>query len=94
MSLVERIIVMASGTASDYRNSIAGQLYLARTAAVEGIHMPVGLPVEDGFLRAMILTRLLTEGEHFERIHGEPGSGMCTSRCGRCRRWCATRPGW
>lgn len=73
MSLVERIIVMASGTASDYRNSIAGQLYLARTAAVEGIHMPVGLPVEDGFLRAMILTRLLTEGEHFERIHGEPG---------------------
>ena len=72
LSLVERLIVMASGTVSDYRNSIAGQLYMTRTAVVEGIHMPVGLPVEDGFLRAMILTRLLTEGEHFERIHGEP----------------------
>ena len=71
LSLVERLIVMGSGTVSDYRNSIAG-FYMARTAAVEGIHMPVGLPVEDGFLRAMILTRLLTESEHFERICGEP----------------------
>ena len=34
--------------------------------------MPIGLPVEDGFLRAMIVTRLLTEGEHLERIYGEP----------------------
>ncbi|GAB3775676.1 hypothetical protein GCM10028796_51920 [Ramlibacter monticola] len=73
LSLVERIIVMGSGTGSDYRNSIAGSLYLARTAAVEGIYMPVGLPVEDGFLRAMILTRLLTQSEDFGRIHGDPG---------------------
>ena len=69
---VERAIVMASGSGSDYRNSISGQLYLARTAAVQGVHMPVGLPVEDGFLRAMVLTRLLTEPEDLRRIHGEP----------------------
>ncbi|HEY0824851.1 MAG TPA: glycosyltransferase [Ramlibacter sp.] len=73
LSLVERVIVLASGTSSDYRNSIAGSLYLVRTEAVEAVHMPVGLPVEDGFLRAMILTRLLTEDEDFRRIHAEPG---------------------
>jgi hypothetical protein len=72
LSWLERLIVLASGTASDYRSSIAGSLYLVRTDAVAGIHMPVGLPVEDGFLRAMILTRLLTESEEFGRIHGEP----------------------
>ena len=73
LSRLERLIVMASGTASDYRNSIAGSLYLVRAAAVRDIHMPVGLPVEDGFLRAMILTRLLTEPEDLARIHGESG---------------------
>lgn len=72
LSFVERLIVLASGTASDYRTSIAGSLYLVRTDAVRDIHMPVGLPVEDGFLRAMILTRLLTQPEDFSRIHGEP----------------------
>ena len=69
---IERAIVMASGTGSDYRNSISGQLYLARMSAVEDVWMPVGLPVEDGFLRAMVLTRLLTEPEDLRRIHGEP----------------------
>jgi hypothetical protein len=73
LSLLERMIVLASGTSSDWRNSIAGSLYLVRTEAVEAVHMPVGLPVEDGFLRAMILTRLLTESEDFGRIHAEPG---------------------
>jgi glycosyltransferase involved in cell wall biosynthesis len=72
LKFIERLIVLASGTASDYRNSIAGSLYLVRTDAVADIHMPIGLPVEDGFLRAMLLTRLLTEDENFERIHGEP----------------------
>ena len=72
LSFVERMIVLASGTASDYRIAISGSLYLARTSALRGIYMPIGLPVEDGFLRAMIVTRLLTEGEHLERIYGEP----------------------
>jgi hypothetical protein len=73
LTLVERMIVLASGTASDYRSAISGSLYLVRASALEGVFMPIGLPVEDGFLRAMVLTRLLTEGEHLERIHGEPG---------------------
>jgi hypothetical protein len=73
LSLMERVIVLSSGVSSDYRHSISGQLYLARAHAIEGIHMPVGLPVEDGFLRAMVVTRLLTEAEDLQRIHGEPG---------------------
>lgn len=73
LSWVDRVTVLASGTASDFRQSIAGSLYLVRAAAVEPIHMPIGLPVEDGFLRAMILTSLLTEPEDFRRIHAEPG---------------------
>ena len=72
LSFVERMIVLASGTASDYRTAISGSLYLARSSALRGIYMPIGLPVEDGFLRAMIVTRLLTESEHLERIYGEP----------------------
>jgi hypothetical protein len=71
LPLVERAILMGAGTASDYRTSVAGSLYLARVADLQGIHMPVGLPVEDGFLRAMVLTRLLTEPEDFSRIAGD-----------------------
>jgi hypothetical protein len=33
-------------------------------------HLPVGLPVEDGFLRAMVLTDTLTAEEDFRRIDG------------------------
>lgn len=74
-TLLERIIVLASRTAADCRNFIAGSLYLARTTALEGVHMPVGLPIQDGFLRAMILTRLFTEREGLGRIHGEARKG-------------------
>jgi hypothetical protein len=34
------------------------------------LHMPIGLAVEDGFLRAMILTDVLTGEEDFSRISG------------------------
>ena len=35
---------------------IAGSLYLARAAALRGFWMPLGLIVEDGFVKAMLLT--------------------------------------
>jgi glycosyltransferase involved in cell wall biosynthesis len=70
---VERAILLASGTASDGRSAIAGSLYVARASALEPIWMPVGLPVEDGFLRAMVLTGLLTQAEDFSRIQGDEG---------------------
>jgi hypothetical protein len=36
-------------------------------------HLPIGLPVEDGFLRAMVLTDALTGPEDFGRIDGLDG---------------------
>lgn len=64
----ERLILAASRTTHDIRNAIAGGFYCARFEALKGIWMPIGLPVEDGFLRAMILTSNLTEEENLERI--------------------------
>jgi hypothetical protein len=42
-------------------------------ARARRFHLPVGLPVEDGFLRAMVLTDALTGPEDFSRIDGLEG---------------------
>jgi hypothetical protein len=42
---------------------IAGSLYLARTAALRKFWMPLGLIVEDGFVKAMLLTDCLHAAE-------------------------------
>jgi glycosyltransferase involved in cell wall biosynthesis len=65
---VERLILAASGTAYDNRTAIAGALYCVRFEALEDVWMPIGLPGEDGFLRAMILTANFTQDENLERI--------------------------
>lgn len=41
-------------------DAICGQAYCARATAVRQVTMPIGLPVEDGFLRAMIDTEFFT----------------------------------
>jgi glycosyltransferase involved in cell wall biosynthesis len=53
---------------------ITGQLYCARAEKLRQIWMPQGLAVEDGFLRAMILTDRFTGPERFERIAFTPGA--------------------
>jgi len=60
LNLVEKVIVASSGKL-DSADAICGQLYLGRLSTVGSIRMPVGLPVEDGFLSAMVKTNLLTE---------------------------------
>lgn len=72
LSLREKLILRGSGTLHDTTNSIAGSLYAIRGSVARNIHMPIGLPVEDGFLRAMVLTRLLTEEERPDRIVNSP----------------------
>lgn len=47
---------------------ICGQLYCARHTALAGIVLPVGLMVEDGFLRACIATKNFTAPEDTDRI--------------------------
>jgi len=71
LSLVERLILSGGGNLNDWRKSICGQLYAIRANVARGLWMPIGLPVEDGFLRAMVLTDCLTRAEDFERIDGD-----------------------
>lgn len=52
---------------------ISGQLYCARAEVLRGIVMPKGIIVEDGYLRAMIVTSWLTEPERAGRIANPPG---------------------
>jgi hypothetical protein len=73
LGFVERLIAAGAEQLTDYRKSIAGGLYCIRSEVARRIHLPVGLPVEDGFVRAMVLTDFLSEPEHFERIDGDPG---------------------
>ncbi len=56
-----KLIAAAGGSLYDWKSSICGQLYAVRGDVVRCIHMPVGLPVEDGFLRAMLHTDSFTK---------------------------------
>ena len=67
-TIIERLILAASQTAYDTRTAICGQLYCVRFKVLQKIWMPIGLPGEDGFLRAMILTSNFTENENFDHI--------------------------
>ena len=67
-TITERIILAGSGTAYNTRAAIAGALYCVRFDVVKDIWMPIGLPGEDGFLRAMILTSNFTKEENLDRL--------------------------
>ena len=55
-TLLEKISVAASGVSMAGSPAISGQFFCARAHALRQIWMPKGLAVEDGFLRAMIVT--------------------------------------
>lgn len=67
---IEKLILSAGGTSDDWKKSVCGQLYAVDAETTKAIHMPIGLPVEDGFIRAMILTNLLTKNEDTSIIDG------------------------
>lgn len=73
LSLLDRLIAAASGGLDDWKTAICGQLYAMPAEKARRFRMPIGLPVEDGFLRAMVLTDALTGGEDFSRIDGLDG---------------------
>ena len=58
---------------TDYRKSICGQLFILRADMARRIGLPAGLPVEDGFFRAMIVTDLLSGPERLDVLDGDPG---------------------
>ncbi|MCU0906243.1 MAG: glycosyltransferase [Rhodobacteraceae bacterium] len=72
VGLVARLIASGGDGLADWRTAICGQLYAMRAATARGISLPIGLPVEDGFVRAMVLTDLLTRPEDLRRIDGDP----------------------
>ncbi|SFR19360.1 glycosyltransferase family 2 protein [Poseidonocella sedimentorum] len=69
---VARLIASAGDGLTDFRRSICGQLYMMRAGLARRMALPAGLPVEDGFVRAMVLTDLFTGPEDFTRIDGDP----------------------
>lgn len=73
LSRTDRLIAAAGGGLDDWQKSICGQLYAMPSARARLFHLPIGLPVEDGFLRAMVLTDALTFDGDLGRIDGLPG---------------------
>ena len=73
LTLTDRLIVASAGSLYDWKTAICGSLSAMPAARARAFHLPVGLPVEDGFLRAMILTDVLTGPEDFSRIDGLDG---------------------
>lgn len=71
-TFIARAIVRGGGTAGDWRRAICGQCYLMRAGSARAIHLPVGLPVEDGFLRAMLLTDCMERLDGPMTIDGDP----------------------
>lgn len=69
-SLKEKLIAAGGGGLDDWRHSICGQLYAMPGHRARRFHLPLGLPVEDGFLRAIVLTDALSRDEDFARIDG------------------------
>lgn len=70
LTATEKLISVSGGQLDDWKTSICGQLYIARSSVLRRVHLPIGLPVEDGFLRAMILTDRLQKAEDFRLISG------------------------
>ncbi|MFZ5617534.1 MAG: glycosyltransferase [Pseudomonadota bacterium] len=60
-------------TGGDDDRALSGQLYAARASALRSVRMPLGIVVEDGFLRAMTLTANFSAPETLSRILRAPG---------------------
>ena len=70
---VGRLIAAGAEQLTDFRTSLAGGLYGIRASAARRVHLPIGLPVEDGFIRAMVVTDFLTVPDQLDRIDGDAG---------------------
>jgi hypothetical protein len=54
--------------------AIAGSLYCARASMLRRLWLPDGLLVDDGYVRAMMLTEFFTKPESLQRIVRAPGA--------------------
>ncbi|UVK40241.1 glycosyltransferase [Mesorhizobium sp. AR10] len=74
LRLLDQLIAAAGGGLDDWKTAVCGSLYVMPADRARRFHLPAGLPVEDGFLRAMVLTDTLTAPEDFTRIDGLAGA--------------------
>lgn len=70
--LLRPLIRALQKTGGDDDHALSGQLYAARAQVLRSVTMPRGVVVEDGFLRAMTLTRNFTAPETVSRIRRAP----------------------
>ena len=70
--LMVRALLTISHVAQAGPNAICGQLYAARAPVLRQVWMPRELLVEDGFLRAMIVTDRFTKQDDPSRIRRDP----------------------
>ncbi len=64
----ESLSLLFSQLINQGSTAVAGSLYCAKAERLRHITMPKGLPVEDGFLRAMLVTDLFTQQDNNQRI--------------------------
>src|SRR5262249_46286487 len=64
----ERLLVSATPKINPDDVPLCGQLYCALSAPVRQIKLPAGITCEDGFLRALLLTKGFTAPENLRRI--------------------------
>jgi|GEM_PF-1359511 Glycosyl transferase family 2. len=69
-NFLQKAISASGGSFSDYKSTICGQLYAVRMESIREIFLPIGLPVEDGFIRAMIISNFLTSADDKTKING------------------------
>lgn len=67
-TLYEKFSLFFSRLMKRGSTAVAGSLYCGKGDKLRMVHMPAGLPVEDGFLRAMLVTDLFTKKENNQRI--------------------------
>jgi hypothetical protein len=72
--VVQRLIAASAGGLDDWRMSICGQFYAMPGAAARRYILPIGLPVEDGFLHAMVVTDRFTAADDYSLIDGLEGA--------------------
>lgn len=69
-SLFDRLSLLASAAPNSLEAPICGQFYCGRSEVLRRIWMPVGLPVEDGFLGAMVVTEGFQKpADHSRVVH-------------------------
>jgi len=68
LSLTEKLILGSSGDTTNLKKALCGQFYLARLSALRKFFIPAGTAVEDGFVRAMVLTECFRQPENINKI--------------------------